>query len=324
MSPTKKDAPAVRVQFPCVHGLASGYLVTINCFAAKEMKSTIKVVTGVDEEIARRVIGASRYSEQDERAAVGVLALFSNPLFSGESYGLALAVADKLARYQGGETWTEIYATGKIPADGGGRVDGVGSFAKKTQILLEHACPGSLFLFPQANSLSPELNRQHLEMLEERGARCLSLSHVSELDSILWQRVKESKGEKKQTGSWAARADLIRAFFSVRRVVYLGLIVFFGIFALLALRNPYDALEEKNVKSQPPFQGDSLPEGNEKTATSHQEAKQHINAVPLVGPDHSEEPAYDSASDVTIAKPSESRKEVERPLQSVPVEMDIY
>ena len=96
MDKSAKAEDTVQVFFPCVHGEASGQLVTVSCFQANELKGVIKVVSGIDDETARRIIGATRYSETHNRAASGVIAFFSNPLFGGESYGLALALADKM------------------------------------------------------------------------------------------------------------------------------------------------------------------------------------------------------------------------------------
>ena len=86
----------VSVSFPCVHGTGKGEVITITCFPVNEMKGTIKIPAVDIEDVARRVIGASRHDETDHRAANGVIAMFSNPQFTGLSYTLALAIADKL------------------------------------------------------------------------------------------------------------------------------------------------------------------------------------------------------------------------------------
>jgi len=178
--------PTVRVHFPCVHGLATGQTVTINCFPAREMKGTIKVVNGVDEEIARRIIGAARYGEKNERAGIGVIALFSNPLFSGESYGLALAVADKLARLHRIGPWEVVYATGKIPVDGCGQVEAINGFTEKLSILLDHARPNTLFLYPQKNHPTTDSLTDQMQRLQHKGMRCLPVAHLNDLQGRLW------------------------------------------------------------------------------------------------------------------------------------------
>jgi|GEM_PF-5436326 len=182
----------IQILFPCVHGLANGQLVTINCFPSVELKSTIKAVTGVDEEIAARIIGASRYGETDGRAGIGVMALFSNPLFNGESYGLALAIADKMARFENENNWTEIYATGSIPADGCGRVKAVGGFSEKIELLLDKAKPGSLFIYPKENNVSDQI-KKGLDLLQEKKVMSMEVDAVDDLQGFLWESNRDNK-----------------------------------------------------------------------------------------------------------------------------------
>ena len=183
----EKSSETVQVHFPCVHGLARGQFVTINCFPVKELKSAIKVVTGIDEEIAGRIIGATRYNETDSRASLGVMVLFSNPMFGGESYGLSLAVADKLARFEAVAGWNGIYATGRIPADGCGRVEAIGCFSEKLDLILEYANPGSVFLYPAKNhALSGEIGEK-LEQLKSKGVKCMRVTSLDDLNDKLWQ-----------------------------------------------------------------------------------------------------------------------------------------
>ena len=192
----EKSSETVQVLFPCVHGLARGQFVTINCFPVKELKSAIKVVTGIDEEIAGRVIGAARYNETDSRAGQGVMVLFSNPLFNGESYALALAVADKLARFEAIARWNGIYATGRIPADGCGQVDSIGDFIEKLDLMLEYAKPGSVFLYPTKNhALSGQISEK-LAQLKAKGIKCMGVALLDDLNDKLWQVSENLPGKK--------------------------------------------------------------------------------------------------------------------------------
>lgn len=185
----------VQVLFPCISGLAKGQLVTINCFPSDELKGTIKVVTGIDEEIARRVIGASRFKESDSRAGMGVMALFSNPLFSGESYGLALAIADKLARFDMNQQWVEVYATGTVPADGCGIVSKIDGFAEKLDLLIEQAKPGSLFIYPKNNlPSSSDTIQEKLYLLQNKGVKCISIATIDDLAGKLWPSKTDNSG----------------------------------------------------------------------------------------------------------------------------------
>jgi len=174
----------VAVTFPCIHAASPGELITITCFAAREMKGTIKLPAIGDEGVARRVIGASRHNETDHRAATGVIAMFSNPQFTGLSYTLALAIADKLARYRNAPIHGKIYATGKIAHDKQGQVQAIGGIAEKIRLILKNAAPGDCFIYPRANdepALSPLL-----QTLREKGIRCIAIGHISDLAGVLW------------------------------------------------------------------------------------------------------------------------------------------
>lgn len=195
MSKSAKPQDTAQVFFPCVHGEASGQLVTVSCFQANELKSAIKVVSGIDDETARRIIGAARYSEMDDRAAAGVLALFNNPLFGGESYGLALSLADKMIRYGRHGEWTEIYATGKIPPDGCGAVEAIKEIEKKLDLILSNGKPGSLFVFPSENLTEHSDNLKiTLTKLEKKNIRWIAIHNLKDLDGILWKST-DSKRE---------------------------------------------------------------------------------------------------------------------------------
>jgi len=184
---TEKKMQSIKILFPCIHGITAGQMVTINCFTSSEMKGVIKVVTGVDEEIAGRVIGASRYCESDSRAGIGVIALFSTPFFSGESYGLALALGDKIARLGINGPWTEIYATGVLPADGCGKVSAVNGFIEKLQLLQKRGLPNSLFLFPREN-LDGDAVRVNglLNNLQKQKIHLMAVHSIAELEGKVW------------------------------------------------------------------------------------------------------------------------------------------
>lgn len=184
MSQHKKTT---KVFFPCVHGSAKGKLIQITCFSADELKGPIKVVSGVDDDTARRIIGASRYGESDDRAASGVISHFSNPLFTGESYGLALAIADKIVRQGEISSGSQIYATGSIPADGCGAVDSVKDLLKKIQLVKKYAPKSSIFILPKNNLKGLFLEVwQELDQLEECGIEWRAIDNVNDLEGVLW------------------------------------------------------------------------------------------------------------------------------------------
>lgn len=227
MTSSDKQKP-VQVLFPCVHGLAKGQFVTINCFPAAELKSSIKVVTGVDEEVAGRVIGASRYGETDSRAGTGVMALFSNPLFSGSSYGLALAIADKLARYPAAAKWKEIYATGAVPADGCGKIDAIQGFKEKLDLLNEHAEPASIFIYPLKNGTSRKQIQEKLEALRNKGIKCIAVDTIDNLQGRIWQVGTHNKVSQQQS-----KFQLKQLALEGKTLQILSYVVLAGIFSFL-------------------------------------------------------------------------------------------
>jgi hypothetical protein len=185
--------------FPCVHGANTGELVRLHAFVAPQARSILKVTSpAVDEQCARVVIGASRYSERDERSALGVIVSVSRTAFSGDSYELALAIADKLARYASGPPENPVIATGRVPHDGCGAVDAINHLHSKLQLVLGTAQKGSYFLFPQVNldSASAEEKRL-LEELSEAGIRWHAVSRIDECMDILSpsSRVSESASQ---------------------------------------------------------------------------------------------------------------------------------
>ncbi len=189
-----KSNNTVHVSFPCVHGAASGQLITISCFQVSEMKSLVKAVTGIDEESARRIIGASRYKEMDNRAALGVMISLSNPLFGGESYGLALALADKITRLGKGGPYSKIYATGKIPPDGCGRVESISEFERKLDLLNSQGEKGSLFVFSKDNLVeATETVKKKLDQLKVKEIECVAINHINDLRGKAWENETQTK-----------------------------------------------------------------------------------------------------------------------------------
>jgi hypothetical protein len=178
--------------FPCVHGANTGELVKLHAFVAPQARSILKVTSpAIDEQNARIVIGSSRYSERDERSALGVIVSVSRTSFSGDSYELAIAIADKLARYASYSQQNPIIATGRLPHDGCGAVEAINHLHTKLRLVLESAQRGSCFLFPQANLDSATAEeRRLLEELTRAGIRWHAVSHIDECMDFLYARGK--------------------------------------------------------------------------------------------------------------------------------------
>ncbi len=230
--------PSSKVVFPCVHGSTMGELVTISCFRSQDLKGPIQMTSAIDGQSVKRIVGASRYHETDNRAAYGVIASLNNPLFSGQSYGLALALADKIARFGPAGKWTEIYATGTIPPDGCGAVGRINGLGKKIGLICSQGKPNSIFVFPSKN-LDADIEKR-LVLLKKKGIHFIHVHHIKELQGILWDE-QTGKNEtrnplKKIRFNW----QVIHIFFyrtakAYSLQIYLigGLMVLFVLFALL-------------------------------------------------------------------------------------------
>lgn len=179
---------SAKVHFPCIHSGGGGDILSVSCFLSDDLKGIVKVVSGIDDESARRVIGPSRYGERNFRAGNGVMVLFSNPLFTGKSYGLALAVADKIARYgKMPGTWSTIYATGEINADGCGKVTAVDGFDAKLDLLRAKGVPDGVLLYPEHCLTTSKHEKENLSRFFEGGVECIGIQHISELEGLLWE-----------------------------------------------------------------------------------------------------------------------------------------
>ena len=258
---TPKQQKSVAVLFPCVHGVAAGQLVKITCFGSSEMKGPIKVIAGVDDEAARRIIGAARHGETDERAANGVIALFSNPLFGGASFGLALAIADKMTRFGALQEQRKIVATGRIPADGCGSVEAIGDFEAKLGLVEQNDSDSILFIFPEKNlkSLSKDF-RQRLDALEVKGIQWRAINHIEELDGILWTSHQKQVTEHKKLNEYSVKPRTNGQGGIIELFAHKGIIVgiLLGLSLLLAiLFFSQETLFNNNVTSTPDLKGNS-------------------------------------------------------------------
>ncbi len=204
---------AVAVFFPSVHGDDAGELIALQCFPDEQLRSMVKVTSGIDDTPARNIIGASRY---DENTSQSLLVNVSNPNFSGRSYGLALALADKIVRHGEIEGTGRVIATGLIEADGCGRVDKVDAFQTKLRFLLGEGKPGDVFVFPTANLLPDNSEQQQLfRKLKEKGISLLSIAHVSGGAGRLWHSfdgaVKSEADQNKNARAWNKRIAIAAA-----------------------------------------------------------------------------------------------------------------
>ncbi len=129
----------------------------------------------------------------------------------GESYGLAIAVADKMARYgiQSENSSRPIYATGVIVSGGRGAVGAIGDFQDKIALIERDGRRRSLFVFPRAQ-LSAEGSKGILDRLDrlknQFGIEWRSVDHVNDL-SDLWQAEEPGAASVDETGDSSVAAQ---------------------------------------------------------------------------------------------------------------------
>lgn len=188
MSKNKKIS---KVSFPSNHVLNKCQLIQITCICSDESKGTINVEAGIDGDVARKIIDASRYGESDDRVKSSVIFSFSNTNFSGESYGLALSIADKISRQV--EICNEkiIYATGQVIPNGA--VDAVNDLLEKIKVVKSNAKYPCVFILPKCNLSGDFLEIwQALDSLEKGGIEWYAIEHINDLQGVLWSDRKKS------------------------------------------------------------------------------------------------------------------------------------
>ncbi|MDS4032402.1 MAG: hypothetical protein RKO66_20410 [Candidatus Contendobacter sp.] len=129
----------------------------------------------------KEILGHARDGEDLATIRTDVVIGFSDPDFEGCSYGLALALADKRARFGERGPFERIIATGVLSKQG--IISRVDAFPKKLALVLETLGPNSLFLFPKEN-LDTEIDL--LEKVAVSGGKMRAVSQFGELRD-LWQ-----------------------------------------------------------------------------------------------------------------------------------------
>jgi len=167
------------VYFPCIHGDHNGDLNKLTCFVSSELRSLIKVASGMDDKIAENIIGASRYNENTSEAVQSVFVRVSNPNFTGRSYELALAIADKLCRY-GFDENSQYFASGCIEANGCGSVSEVDGTRQKIQLIAKIAKKGDWVFFPIENQ--KKLTQSEAEQIQNMRATGIHVTFLESMD----------------------------------------------------------------------------------------------------------------------------------------------
>lgn len=133
---------------------------------------------------AKLVIDNARYGEHKPTVDVDVVVHFANNDFDGESFGLALALADKLARYGAAGQTGRVVATGVVGPQG--EVTAVGAFLAKVTYLARVLQSGDLFVYPTGNPATTEMTGcEALQRMQNKGIILRAVEHIAQL-SDLW------------------------------------------------------------------------------------------------------------------------------------------
>lgn len=132
-------------------------------------------------EEVKRLLGYARHNEGIETIDIDVVVRFSDPDFNGQSYGLALALADKRARCDEQGNYNRIIATGIVGNQG--KISRVEAFQEKLALVMPLLDDKSLFLFPRENL---DAVPKALEEWAIVTGTWRAVSHLDELHN-LWQ-----------------------------------------------------------------------------------------------------------------------------------------
>ncbi|MDG2528920.1 hypothetical protein [Caulobacter endophyticus] len=205
-----RRATTETVEFPVVI-LGSAVLASLRVERMAMLDGDGRFAAGHDRAEALDVLIDARAPEPDRERLSGVFVRFLRKDFSGLSYGLALALADKRARHPL-EAAPRLIATGEIINGGEGRIAAIDGFEAKARQVLE-ACEAAAeplaFAFPSANwTQADSETRQALKTAAATGRLSLRpADHLSEL-SDLWASADESPAARSRPWLWPSAAAL--------------------------------------------------------------------------------------------------------------------
>lgn len=132
--------------------------------------------------LVKDLLGHGRHDEGIDTIDIDVVVQFDDDDFEGQSFGLALVLADKLARFPNGTPSPRICGTGIIANKG--RIEGVEHFPGKVAQAAVSLAKGDVFAFPITNyAHDPE----GLRRLAAQGVRLRSVHSLEELRH-LWDK----------------------------------------------------------------------------------------------------------------------------------------
>lgn len=177
------------VSFPIV-GSGQAELGKVSCvrLSPEHYPAGRALVLARDEREVERILADARHDEPSGAEITRPIRVRVKPSqFTGESFGLALAIADKRARHDQdieGQRFA-IFATGVLSADGAGRVGAVTDIEAKLEVIDGTAKAGDVVALPKANAdaAGTGLN-ESLDRLAQRGVTCLSVEHLNDVEAL--------------------------------------------------------------------------------------------------------------------------------------------
>jgi hypothetical protein len=127
------------------------------------------------QDAVRRVLAGARHFDGGRRNWRTTVR-FGQPRFQGNSFELALVMADRIARGREFLPRGRILASGASSAWHAGRVEAVEGIAAKCALLLSEAAPGDRVLLPRA--CDSQLPAGFAGQLKERGASLASVERI--------------------------------------------------------------------------------------------------------------------------------------------------
>ena len=124
----------------------------------------------------RQTLSAARHFDGKGLGRWRTVVRFAQPRFQGESYQLALVMADRLARGREFVPRGRLIASGCSSAWHAGRVDTVEGREPKLELILKQAAGGDRVLLPQAWQAA--LPEQYQKALKARGASLACISQI--------------------------------------------------------------------------------------------------------------------------------------------------
>jgi len=188
-----QDINKPNIYFPVAHGLAAGKLVQLNYFMAKDARSPIQIIANRDiANKAEDIISSSRFTESNTSAGTSVIITLSDTQFSGDSFGLSIAIADKIVRLESiHHNFSTVYATGEIALAGKGSVNRINLIDEKLELIYKHNKPHSIVVLPKDNYA--ELPANLISQFRKNDIELFPIDTVEELDGKLWRKSLSKK-----------------------------------------------------------------------------------------------------------------------------------